>query len=258
MAKEKVYVLGDGGPVAAAETMLSRLGYKERSDLQQWIISDPQIIEPGLMILTDEYDRWADGQGRSVRDRLDILALGVDGRLVVLELKRDDAPDDIHLQAITYAAMVSRLAEADLAAIHTGFVRRRGGNLTEEQALAAIRGHIDGELDTLLLRRPRLILIARQFPRQVTSSAVWLNEMDIDVRLVLVRVWSIPTGTVLTTSTYYPVAGTEEFTVVPARIEAAEATERAAERTRGTRTIALLVESGILADGTPCRPSPCR
>jgi hypothetical protein len=27
----------------------------------------------------------------------------------------------------------------------------------------------------------------------VTSSAVWLNDVDIDVRLILVRVWSTPT-----------------------------------------------------------------
>jgi len=243
-------VLGEGGPTPASETMLSQLGYKERADLQQWIISNPEIIEPGLMILTDEYDRWTDLYGRSVRDRLDILALDSDGRLVVLELKRDDAPDDIHLQAITYAAMVSRLIEDDLASIHAGFVRRRGRVLSEEQALEAIRGHVDGELDPLLLRRPRLVLVARDFPRQVTSSAVWLNDMDIDVRLVLVRVWSTQAGVVLTTSVYYPVPGTEEFTVVPARVEAAKATQRATDRTRSTRTIVLLVASGILTDGT--------
>jgi hypothetical protein len=249
VVKEQVYVLGESGPTPASETMLSQLGYKERSDLQQWIICNPEIIEPGLMILTDEYDRWADVNGRSVRDRLDILALGPDGRLVVLELKRDDAPDDIHLQAITYAAMVSRLTEEDLAGIHAGFVQRRGSQLTDDQALEAIRKHVDGELDPLLLRRPRLVLIARQFPRQVTSSAVWLNEMDIDVRLILVRVWSTPPGTVLTTSTYYPVPGTEEFTIVPARAEAAKATERATDRTRNTRAIVRIVESGVLADG---------
>src|SRR4051794_752580 len=77
--------------------MLSQQGYKERADLQQWIISNPEIIEPGLLILTDEYDRWADAHGRSVRDRLDILALDPAGRLVVLELKRDDAPPTVDL-----------------------------------------------------------------------------------------------------------------------------------------------------------------
>jgi hypothetical protein len=98
-----------------------------------------------------------------VRDRLDILALDVDGRLVVLELKRDDAPTDIHLRAIRYAALVSRLTEEDLAGIHARFVRRRGGDLTDEGALEAIRAHVDGELDPLLLRRPRLVLVAGNF-----------------------------------------------------------------------------------------------
>jgi hypothetical protein len=41
-------------------------------------------------------------------ERLDVLALDRTGRLIVAELKRDVAPDTVVVQALNYAAMVSR------------------------------------------------------------------------------------------------------------------------------------------------------
>lgn len=61
-----------------------------------------------MLVVTAEYDRWADTDGVPARDRLDVLGLDATGRLVVVELKRGTADRDVHLQAITYAALVSR------------------------------------------------------------------------------------------------------------------------------------------------------
>ncbi|WP_328949275.1 hypothetical protein OG778_14505 [Streptomyces sp. NBC_00184] len=54
------------------------------------------------------------GRG-AARDRLDVLGLDATGRLVVVELKRGTADRDVHLQAITYAALVSRFDLGTLA-----------------------------------------------------------------------------------------------------------------------------------------------
>ena len=67
--------------------------------------------------------------GLAVKDRLDVLAVDQTGQLVVIELKRDDAPTDVHLQAITYAAMVSRFSEEQIIGIHTDFLQHRAGKL---------------------------------------------------------------------------------------------------------------------------------
>jgi hypothetical protein len=50
------------------------------------------------------------GTGQPTYDRLDVLALDRSGRLVVAELKRDRAPDTVSMQALNYAAMVSRFS----------------------------------------------------------------------------------------------------------------------------------------------------
>lgn len=253
MATDRVWVLDGDDLQPANETTLARRNLKERLDLQKWIIDHPELIEDGLLVLTQEYDKWAVTDGRAVKDRLDLLALDSAGQLVVIELKRDEAPTNVHLQAITYAAMVSRCTEDDLARIHAKFLADQGkGSVAEEDAAELIRRHVGTELDPQLLRQPRLILVSREFPRQVTSSAVWLNEMGINLKLVEIRMWETMDGAppVLTTSTRYPVPGTEEFVVEPARSETVKTTQRAETRKRADRTVKRLVSSMAIKDGT--------
>ncbi|PJE96076.1 hypothetical protein CUT44_19995 [Streptomyces carminius] len=253
MAVERVSVVGAAQPLDAREIRLADLGLRERADLQKWIIADPSLIEPGLLVLTEEYDKWATSNGDRVRDRLDLLALDSEGHLVVIELKRDDAPGDVHLQAVTYAAMVSRFTEEDLARIHADFLRRSGRECGMSEALEAIREHCGDELDVALLKQPRLVLVARSFPSQVTSSAVWLNEMGIDVKLVQFRLWAADGTHVMTTSVLYPVPGLEEFTVVPARAEKAETAQRAANNARNRRAVLRIIDNGSVKPGQELR-----
>ena len=253
MAIERVSVIGGAQPAEAREVGLSDLGLRERADLQQWIIADPSLIEPGLLILTEEYDKWATSGGDRVRDRLDLLALDSEGHLVVIELKRDGAPDDVHLQAVTYAAMVSRFTEEDLARIHAEFLRRTDPECDAQDALRRIREHCGDELDVALLKQPRLILVARSFPRQVTSSTVWLNEMGLDIKLVQFRLWDTGAAHVMTTSVLYPVPGLEEFTVVPARAEKAETAQRAANSTRNRKAVLRILDNGSVKPGQTLR-----
>ena len=70
------------------------------------MLAHPEIIrrsglgpEPEVMIVTFEFDQWTAAAGPQ-RDRLDVLALGKDGRLVVAELNRDRAPETVDMQAI--------------------------------------------------------------------------------------------------------------------------------------------------------------
>ncbi|SBT92221.1 hypothetical protein GA0115233_104158 [Streptomyces sp. DI166] len=253
MTIERVSVIGGTQPVEAKEVGLPDLGLRERADLQKWIINDPSLVEPGLLILTEEYDKWATSAGDRLRDRLDLLALDTEGHLVVIELKRDGAPDDAHLQAITYAAMVSRFTEDDLARIHCEFLRRSGRECDAQEALRALREHCGDDLDVALLKQPRLVLVARSFPRQVTSTTVWLSEMGLDIKLVQFRLWDTGAGHVMTTSVLYPVPGMEEFTVVPARTEKAETTQRAANSVRNRKAVLRILDNGAVKPGQTLR-----
>jgi RecB family endonuclease NucS len=95
---------------------LATAGLRERTDLQEWVRAHPEILGPGVRIVTYEFDRWVSGSG-SHGDRLDLLGLAEDGRLVLAELKRDGAPDTVEMQAIKYAAYASRFGVETLAAV---------------------------------------------------------------------------------------------------------------------------------------------
>jgi hypothetical protein len=103
---------------------------------------------------------------------LDILGLESTGRLVVVELKRADAGRDVHLQAITYAALVSRFDLDTLAQAHARYTQTRPGpTLSVEEARQAITDHVAGELDPAVLATPRLVLIAASFPAPSPTPA---------------------------------------------------------------------------------------
>jgi RecB family endonuclease NucS len=86
--------------IPATPISLSEAGFTERNHLQEWVIAHPEMLGPGVMVVTLEFDHWRSAAGTHERDRLDVLGLDRDGRLVVAELKRDVAPDTVEMQAL--------------------------------------------------------------------------------------------------------------------------------------------------------------
>lgn len=120
---ERLFTLDGDAAVPAVPVTLAEAGLRERSDLQEWVLAHPEILGPDILIVAFEFDRWSSAAGRE-RDRLDVLGIGTDGRLVVAELKRDRAPDTVEMQAIKYAAMASRFTEDTLVEHYLQFLRR--------------------------------------------------------------------------------------------------------------------------------------
>jgi RecB family endonuclease NucS len=107
MGDELVFTVTANVAAAAKPITLAEAGLREREHLQELVLAHPEILGKGVLIVTSEFDQWASAAGPE-RDRLDVLGLAPDGRLVVAELKRDTAPDTVEMQAIKYAAMASR------------------------------------------------------------------------------------------------------------------------------------------------------
>ncbi|MFI9052197.1 DNA-binding protein [Streptomyces sp. NPDC053427] len=241
-------------PVPA--TALAAEGLLERQHLQEWVIEHPAVLGEAVLVITSEFDRWADTDGVPARDRLDILGLDATGRLVVVELKRGTADRDVHLQAITYAALVSRFDLDTLAQAHRDFLRGRGESLELETCRRRLLEHVDGDWSQELLQRPRQVIIAADFPKQVTHTVVWLSEMNLDIDLVQVGLWKVQDQLVVGFTKLYPTPEVEEFTLAPARVEAKAAAQKLAERSRARNAVHVLVEAGLLPDGTRMRLVP--
>ena len=191
----------------------------ERKHLQEWVLERPEILGPDVLIITFEFDQWGVSSGAAPKDRLDVLGLGSDGRLVVAELKRGKSPDTVDLQAIKYAAMASRFDEDQLARLHRDFLNRDRTDETElsqEGASEKIGVHVSAGLSIELLASPRIVILAEGFSSTVTSSVVWLNEQGIDITLKQYRAYQTALlETIITVSQYYPVADVSAFEVSP-------------------------------------------
>ena len=107
MPDELVFTVQPGVAQRAQPISLAEAGLRERADLQEWIRENPEILGEGARIVTFEFGAWRARDGNAT-DRLDLLGLDDEGRLVVAELKRGPAPDTVEMQAIKYAAFASR------------------------------------------------------------------------------------------------------------------------------------------------------
>ncbi|OLT40544.1 hypothetical protein BJF86_16275 [Serinicoccus sp. CNJ-927] len=256
MSGERVYNIEGGAAVPLLAVSLAEAGLKERQDLQEWVIARPEILGPDVIVVAFEFDRWQDARGDRQRDRLDVLGLDADGRLVLAELKRDQAPDTVEMQAVKYAAMASRFTEADLVTYHARFLSARSGQaVSEDEARAALLDHA-GELDADQLRQPRIVLVAGSFTTPTSATVVWLTEMGLDITMQRVQAYRIATeGVIVTVSQLFPVPDVEEFTISPQRAEAEQAKARRT-RKRERSTVVRLVRDKVIPDGTPLTLQP--
>ncbi len=221
MDGESVFFVTDDTAQPLARTSLQDEGLWERHHLQRWALEHPELLGEDLYVVTDEFDRWEDASGQAVADRLDVLSLDPEGRPVVVELKRGPAPRLTDLQAVGYAAMVSRFTVEDLVEAHTAFLSRRGEPTEPDEVRAILSGHAGGKkLSDHLLRSPAIVIVAESFAPAMTSSVVWLSEQGVDITLREFRLYRSAAGLLLTVSQTWPVRDVEEFTVRPRRQDA--------------------------------------
>ena len=113
------------------------------------------------------------------------------------------------------------------------------------------------------LRRPRIVLLARDFSAVVTASVVWLSEMGLDIALVQISAFrsyvygqlgssNVP---MISVSQIYPVREVEDFTISPERQLAKEMAE-SKRRVQDAALVRRLVTTESVADGTIFTLSP--
>ena len=150
-----------------------RLGFRERRDIQEWIAKNPRILGEDLLIIGKEFSDFD-----RTSERLDLLAVDARGRIVIIEVKRDDTGSDTHWQAIKYASYFRNTKQRDVVRIlasHEG--------VSEEEAEEKLRTHLGGDLD-VLNNDQRIILVSHRFALEVTSAALWLNEKSSDEGMI--------------------------------------------------------------------------
>ena len=159
---------------AITEVDFAQLGFQERRDIQEWVAANPGILGEDLLIIGKEFSGFD-----RVNERLDLLAVDTDGKLVVIELKRDHTGTDAHWQAIKYASYVYQASVESIVAMLADYMSADNEKASEEEASNRLLEHLGAEdLEDLnvLNNDQRIILASHKFAPEVTSAALWLNE----------------------------------------------------------------------------------
>ena len=146
--------------------------------LQRMLRDRPEVLEDGLLIISEEFNNWQDSNRR-----IDLLALDAQGRLVVIELKRGETGAHMELQAIRYAAMVANMTFEQTVDAFQDYLQKRanenGNDGDVDDAESKILEHLNiPEPDNQAIRTalPRIILVAEDFGKELTTCVMWLND----------------------------------------------------------------------------------
>ncbi|HUG19414.1 MAG TPA: hypothetical protein VMM56_10575, partial [Planctomycetaceae bacterium] len=179
----------------------------ERSDLQRLLRDQIEIVSPDSLVIYEEFGDWDES-----RRRIDLLCIDRDANLVVVELKRSDDGGHSELQAIRYAAMVSTMTFQKVVEIFGRYLKQR---------------EIDGDPESIILdflswdepdeekfaQDVRIVLAAAEFSKELTSSVLWLNTRDLDIRCVRLKPYELEGRLLIDAQQVVPLPETAEFQI---------------------------------------------
>ncbi|MCW8193387.1 hypothetical protein F6455_01140 [Proteobacteria bacterium 005FR1] len=187
----------------------SELGFREREHLQEWLAANPQALGEDLLIIQKEFDGFTD-----TRERLDLLALDKSGNLVVIENKLDDSGRDVVWQALKYASYCSSLSKRQIADIYQSYLDKQGVSESAENKIVEFYG--EAEFQELILNSgqgQRIIFVAANFRKEVTSTALWLRSHRIDIRCIRATAHALGESLFLSLDQIIPVKEAEEYMI---------------------------------------------
>jgi alkylated DNA nucleotide flippase Atl1 len=186
------------------------VGALEVQHIERWIAAKPELLGERLLVITTQFS----GFDRT-RDRSDILALDEQGKLVVIELKREsDSRQD--LQALRYAAYSATLRVDDLIELYVAHRVRHGEELTEAEARDVFAEHAaEADVDDLDDdEKPRIILVATDFPVGVTATCLWLREnYELDISCIQLVPYELHGRLLIGSSVLIPLPEASAYTV---------------------------------------------
>lgn len=202
-----LFELKDAEIAPVAATQFGEEGVRERDDLQRLLRTHIDVVSPDTLIIAEEFGEWEDS-----RRRIDLLGLDKQANLVVVELKRTEDGGHMELQSIRYAAMVSTMTFEQAVAARTEYQRRLG---IEDDPEAAVLRFLewDEPNEDRFAQAIRIVLVAADFSKELTTSVMWLNSFDLDIRCVRLRPYRLDERVLLDVQQIIPLPEAADYQV---------------------------------------------
>jgi alkylated DNA nucleotide flippase Atl1 len=201
-----------GSPKLIDPATFQSLKAREVQEIERWLKQQPSLMGEQLKIVGSQFAGFD-----KTLDRLDLLALDRDGKLVVVEIKRDDSGSGQDLQALRYAAYVSTLTAEQIVGLYRAYEsKEHQRELTAAEARKDLEDFITAEsLDALDEdEQPRIVLVAAGFQVGVTNTSLWLiRNFGLDITCVQVLPYEISGEIVLASTILIPLPEAADYEV---------------------------------------------
>lgn len=202
-----IFHLRDDRIDAIPDTTFETAGIRERYDLQRLLRASIDVVAEDVMVLTEEFADWEDS-----KRRIDLLGLDKSANLVVFELKRSDDGGYMELQALRNAAMVASMTFEKALEVHEAFLPRIGQSYDARSAILEFLGWDQPDEDKFA-QDVRVVLVAADFSRELTTSVLWLNEYGLDIRCVRIKPYADNGRVLLDVQQVLPLPEAEDYTI---------------------------------------------
>lgn len=191
------------------QATFSELGFRERGHLQEWLEGHPEALGEELLIIQKEFSGFND-----TNERLDLLGLDKKGNIVIIENKLDDTGRDVTWQALKYASYCSTLTKEQIRNIYQLHLDKKGKG---EEATSKLSEFFNNtEYDELTINSPqtqRLMLVAGNFRKEVTSTVLWLLNHKIKIQCFKATPYALADQIFLTIEQIIPTKDAEDYVI---------------------------------------------
>ena len=215
--------------ISISKKTFQELEFKERKHLQEWISKNTDILGERLLIIQKEFSGFDD-----TKERLDLLALDESGNLVIIENKLDDSGRDVVWQALKYASYCSSLTKNDIKDIFQKYLDAQGEKEHSEKLICDFLETEDFSEIELNSDDQRIIMIAANFRKEVTSTAMWLLDHNIKIKCIKVTPYELNGQVFLDTEQIIPIVDAEDYLIKIANKKQEELINREKKQTRHT------------------------
>lgn len=177
---------------------------RERQDIQRLLKDHIAALGMDLLVIAEEFGEFQDS-----KRRIDLLAVDKNANLVVIELKRTTDGGHMELQAIRYAAMIANMTWDNAINAYENYLAD-GGNA--EQQLLEFLGWDEPQRDEFGLS-VRIILAAADFSKEITTSVLWLNQMELDITCVRLNLHRLNGELLLNVEQIIPLPEAESYQI---------------------------------------------
>jgi hypothetical protein len=213
-----MFTLPTGGTVALCEltktainaldqTTFASQDINERLDLQRLLRQHIDVIAPDTLVIAEEFCEWDES-----KRRIDLLGVDKGANLVVIELKRTEDGGHMELQAIRYAAMISAMTFSKAVEVYARYLKRNNSMDDAETSLLQFLEWEVANQDTFG-RDVRIVLVSAEFSKEISTSVLWLNEHELDIRCVRLRPYLLETRILLDVQQLIPLPEAAELTI---------------------------------------------